>query len=170
MELGVLVVYGHRDVLPQRQVVSTTLVQQRKQVGHSRGGGEFHNVAIAVEEILEDAEVENVNSHLSMVSMPMRLMRRLRWIGYGLGGLVLVLFLVVQAQNQVLRRSAERLHAEIVALQMHPGTFADIQRMQREWGKFGHWDGQCTADHCIYTVMMTGGIGDFLFKHQLDFG
>ena len=70
MELRVLVVDGHGDVLPERQVIGAALVEQREQVGDSGGIGEFNDVAIAVEEILEDAEVENVDSHLGMVSMP----------------------------------------------------------------------------------------------------
>jgi len=104
---------------------------------------------------------------LGMVSMPMRLLRILRWIGLGVVGLIVALFVVVQGQQRLLRHRAGRLHAEIVALQMHPGTFADVQRMQQEWGKFGHWDGECTAHHCIYTVLMTDWLGNFLYKHDL---
>jgi len=154
VQLGVLAVDRDSDVLPDGQVVGSAAVKQRKQVGNRSGVGEFDDVAIAVEEFLEDAEVEHVNSHLGMVSMPMRLLRILRWIGLGVVGLGLVLFLVVQGQQRLLRHRAEWLHAEIVALQMHPGTFADVQRMQREWGKFGHWDGECTAHHCIYQIKL----------------
>jgi hypothetical protein len=92
-----------------------------------------------------------------------RHVRTLRRVGYVALGLVLVLFLVMQGQQRMLRHRAEKLHAEIVALQLKPGTFADVQRMQREWGKFGHYDGECTARHCIYQIKL-----DDWFEQKLD--
>ena len=163
MKLGVLLIDGHRNVFPQRQIVGAAVVQQGEEIRDGGWVGEFDDVAIAVEEILEDAEVKHVDSHSDMVSMPMLLWRIVRWIGLGVSGFVLALFLVVQVQQRLLRHRAERLHAEIVALQLHPGTFADVQRMQREWGKFGHWDGECTAHHCIYQIkLMTDPVQDRL--------
>lgn len=162
MELGVLVIDSHGDVFPQRQVVGAAVVQQSEQVGDARRIGKFDNVAIAVEEILEDAEVEHVDSHLGMVSMPMRVLRVLRRVGFGIVAVTVVLMLAVQAQNWVLRLRAERLHREIVALQIHPGTFADVERMQRKWGRFGHWDGECTERHCIYEIRLRSWFQDRL--------
>jgi hypothetical protein len=60
----------------------------------------------------------------------------------------------VQFQQRLLRHRAEKLHAEIVTLQLHPGTFADIQRLQKEWGRHAHYEGECTQDHCIYQVKL----------------
>ena len=68
VELGVLVVDGHGDVLPEWQVVGAAVMKDREQVGDGGGIGKFNDVAIAVEEILEDAEVEHVDSHLAMVT------------------------------------------------------------------------------------------------------
>ncbi len=159
MKLGVLLIDGHRNVFPQRQIVGAAVVQQGEEIRDGGWVGEFDDVAIAVEEILEDAEVKHVDSHSDMVSMPMLLRRIVRYVGLAVAGLVLALFLAVQRQQWVLRRQAEQLHAEIVALQMHPGTFADVQRMEREWGKFGHWDGECTARNCIYRIRMADWLG-----------
>ena len=68
MELRVLVVDGHGDVLPERQIVGPTLMQQGEQVGDDCVVGKFNGVTIAVEEFLENTEVEHVDSHLGMVS------------------------------------------------------------------------------------------------------
>jgi len=73
---------------------------------------------------------------------------------YLLIAIPLVLFASIQFQQRLLRYRAERLHAEIVALQLHPGTFADIQRMQKEWGRFAHYEGECTQHHCIYEIKL----------------
>jgi hypothetical protein len=62
------------------------------------------------------------------------------------------LILYIPIQQRILRIRAERLHAEILALQLHPGTFADIQRMQKEWGAHGYSRGPCTPEHCAYNI------------------
>jgi hypothetical protein len=97
----------------------------------------------------------------------MRPLTLLRRAAYTLVGLLLALFLLVQFQQRLLRHRAERLHAEILALQLHPGTFADIQRMQKEWGRFAYHNGECTASHCIYEI----GFNDpmfHLYRHLTD--
>jgi hypothetical protein len=63
----------------------------------------------------------------------------------------------IQVRQLLFRRQAERLHAEILALQLHPGTFADIQRLQREWGAFGNYEGPCNEHHCIYEIEFEDG-------------
>lgn len=95
----------------------------------------------------------------------MRPLRILRRAAVTILALAFVLFAFVQFQQRLLRHRAEKLHAEIVALQLHPGTFADIQRLQKEWGRFGHYDGECTQHHCIYTIILR----DFLSAHDTNF-
>ena len=68
--------------------------------------------------------------------------------------LVLVMALI-QVWQYRFRFRAERLHAEILALQLHPGTFADLQRLQREWGAYGDYRGVCAQEHCIYQIAFT---------------
>jgi hypothetical protein len=71
--------------------------------------------------------------------------------------LVLVAVAAIQVRQLLFRHQAERLHAEILALQLHPGTFADILRLQREWGAFGDYKGPCTEHHCIYEIEFEDG-------------
>lgn len=77
----------------------------------------------------------------------------------GVSALILVLFAVVAIHYRQLlfRHQVERLHAEILALQLHPGSFADIVRLQREWGAYGGYTGPCTEHHCIYEIEIQDG-------------
>lgn len=78
--------------------------------------------------------------------------RRLRQLALAALTILLALLLYVQVSQHLLRHRAERLHAEILALQLHPGTFADIQRLQKEWGAFAEHKGECTPHHCILEI------------------
>jgi hypothetical protein len=71
--------------------------------------------------------------------------------------LVLVAVAAIQIRQLHFRHQVERLHAEILALQLHPGTFADILRLQREWGAYGDYKGPCTEHHCIYEIEFEDG-------------
>lgn len=84
----------------------------------------------------------------------MRLFSAPRITAVGALILLLALILYIPIQQRLLRNRAERLHAEILTLQLHPGTFADIQRMQKEWGAYAHYDGPCTQHHCIYSITL----------------
>jgi hypothetical protein len=105
----------------------------------------------------------------------MRFSSILRALGLTVVGLMLGVLLFVQFQQRLLRHRAERLHSEILALQLHPGTFADIQRLEREWGSHAHYEGSCTEHHCIYEIKLsdvflkwTDGLSyDFDRKHRL---
>lgn len=83
--------------------------------------------------------------------------RILRYAGVTVLALVLCAVVAIQIRQRLFRRQAERLHAEIMALQLHPGTFADIQRLQREWGAYGDYTGPCTEHHCIYNIEFEAG-------------
>jgi hypothetical protein len=78
--------------------------------------------------------------------------------------LIAVLWLLVRVEQYVFRSRAERLHAEILALQLHPGSFADIQRLRREWGAHSHYNGPCTQHHCIYEITVYDGLDDWFRK------
>jgi hypothetical protein len=84
----------------------------------------------------------------------MRLLPAPRIITVGILVLLLAIILYIPIQQHLLRNRAERLHAEILALQLHPGTFADVQRMQKTWGAYAHYDGPCTQRHCIYSITL----------------
>jgi hypothetical protein len=83
-------------------------------------------------------------------------MRRLaRWAGRVVAGVVLValaLWLLAYSQQWLLRCRAERLLADITALQVKTGTWADVQRFRARWGKWGNYYGTCDAAGCEYRV------------------
>jgi hypothetical protein len=105
----------------------------------------------------------------------MRFTSILRRVGLTVVALLLAVLLFVQFEQRLLRHRAEHLHSEILALQLHPGTFADIQRLEREWGSHAHYEGSCTEHHCIYEIKLsdvflkwTDGLSsDFDRKHRL---
>src|ERR1700761_1876697 len=65
-----------------------------------------------------------------------------------------------------LRYRSERLHTEIVNLQLHPGNFSDLQRLQKEWGSHAHYDGVCTQEHCDYEILLTDPLTAILPKSK----
>ena len=71
--------------------------------------------------------------------------------------LVLLALVAIQIRQRHFRRQVEQLHAEILALQLHPGSFADITRLQQEWGAYGGYTGPCTEHHCIYKIEFENG-------------
>jgi hypothetical protein len=82
--------------------------------------------------------------------------------------LVVAFSLFVRAQQYLFRQQVERLHREILALQLHSGNFADIQRLQREWGAYAHYNGPCTPHHCIYQIILHDVLDDW-FRNPSDF-
>ncbi len=70
---------------------------------------------------------------------------------------LLLAMIAIQVRQVHFRSQVERLHSEILALQLHPGTFADILRLQREWGAYGDYTGPCTEHHCIYEIEFENG-------------
>jgi hypothetical protein len=96
--------------------------------------------------------------------MPHSLFTAFRRVALLILSLVVALFGFVQFERYLLRHRAERLHSETLALQIHPGTFADIQRLEHEWGHFAHYDGKCAADHCIYNIVLSDDIDHFLYR------
>src|ERR1700679_451505 len=71
--------------------------------------------------------------------------------GIGLS-LVLIAFLAVQTQQQMLRWHAERLMADMHQIRLYQSTWADAQRLMHRWGAWGHYDGNCTAASCKYEM------------------
>ncbi len=95
--------------------------------------------------------------------------------------LTLVVFAValVQVQQHLLQHRAQLLLNDIRNLWIHPGTFDDLQLLQRRWGAFGHSEGSCTAEHCAYSITLTSaeppewlndGLRSFINKAFILFG
>jgi len=60
----------------------------------------------------------------------------------------------VQIEQQLLRWRAERLLADIRAVQMGKSTWMDAQRLMYRWGAWGAWIGSCSADDCEYQIAL----------------
>jgi hypothetical protein len=66
--------------------------------------------------------------------------------------LVAALALFVSIQQRILRWRAERLLADVRAVQMGKSTWKDAQSLMYRWGKWGHYDGSCTGQQCNYQI------------------
>jgi glycosyltransferase involved in cell wall biosynthesis len=67
VELGVLAVDGYGDMLPERKVGGSAVVEELEEMLDGSGVGQLDGVAIAVEEFLQEAEVEDVDSHFTIL-------------------------------------------------------------------------------------------------------
>src|SRR5208282_1012367 len=64
----------------------------------------------------------------------------------------------IPIQQEILRRRAERLLADIRNLNLRKSTWNDAQQIFARWGAWGHYDGACTQGSCSYQVEF----GDFM--------
>ena len=94
------------------------------------------------------------------------LLKALRRTTYAALAILLILFATIQFNQHLLRHRAEALHADILSLQLHPGTFADLQRLQTKWGAYGSYQGECTPHHCNYVIVLDNVGLDFLIRHN----
>ena len=72
----------------------------------------------------------------------------------GLVAAVLVAFCFVQVQQHLLRHRAKRLLADFQSIRLHQTPWADAQTLMMRWGEWGHYDGECTAADCDYTITL----------------
>ena len=78
---------------------------------------------------------------------------------------LLVAFSWVQGEQHLLRYRAERLLSDFQAIHLHQSKWVDAQALMTRWGAWGHYDGQCTASDCTYTIMLadpTSSIGNHI--------
>jgi hypothetical protein len=69
--------------------------------------------------------------------------------------LVLVAAAAIRIQQHQLRHRAQLLLNDIQVLQLRPGAFSDLERLQQRWGAFGHSEGACSAQDCVYAIWLT---------------
>ncbi len=81
--------------------------------------------------------------------------RILRVAGLAALAVVLLTFITVQFQQRLLRYHAERLMADMHQIRLYQSTWADAQKLMYRWGAWGHYDGSCTAERCLYRIEMT---------------
>src|SRR5580692_8301208 len=84
----------------------------------------------------------------------MRIIRILRAVCLSTLALLLVAFASVQIEQHLLRHRAERLLADFQSIRLHQSTWADAQTLMTRWGAWGHYDGQCSAADCAYTITL----------------
>jgi hypothetical protein len=78
--------------------------------------------------------------------------RGLRITTLAAGACYVVLLVVVQSNEWVTRKRAERLLAEMSALKVGQSTWSDLVRIQTRWGAWGSYEGKCEAKSCEYHV------------------
>lgn len=84
-----------------------------------------------------------------------RLLRRAGMAVIVLMACYAVILLVVQVNVRVTRRRAERLLAEMRSLEVGKSTWADLQTLKTRWGAWGHYEGDCTAKQCDYSITVS---------------
>lgn len=79
----------------------------------------------------------------------------MRW---SLRGLLVVVVVVVglwgwaEGRQWLLRVRAERLLADVRALQVNKGGWEDLERFRARWGRWGDYSGSCDREYCMYNV------------------
>jgi hypothetical protein len=72
-------------------------------------------------------------------------------------GIYLVLLATVQISQWITRRRAEHLLSDLRGLQLERSSWSDAQALMQRWGRWGHYDGTCDADHCVYGIHFNSG-------------
>jgi len=89
--------------------------------------------------------------------MPRRLARGLltglKVVGLALLGALVLLLGLIQASNWINWWHARALLRDVQALPAQP-MWLDAQRLMKRWGKWGHYEGACTSEHCQYTIQV----------------
>ena len=85
-------------------------------------------------------------------------MSRLRqWLGRAALAIIVpavVTIFAVQLEQNLLRRRAERLLADIAAFQLHKSSYRDAQIFLTHWKSSTEYSGVCTSQHCQATVVL----------------
>lgn len=81
-----------------------------------------------------------------------RWVRILRFIAVVVGVCLAVMVGVVQGQQWLLRWRAERLLADVRAIQLGKSTVTDAQHLMDKWGAWGERQGDCAKDWCEFHV------------------
>jgi len=88
--------------------------------------------------------------------MPRPLARTLRALLYTFATLILLWLALIKAPMIYTRWSVSQLLADFHSIRASQSTWADAQHLMARWGKYGHYDGTCTAVDCTYDI----GISD----------
>ena len=75
-----------------------------------------------------------------------------KWVLTSLLVIYLVLLAAVQMSQRITRRRAEHLLSDLRGLQLEKSSWSDAQALMQRWGRWGHYEGTCDADHCDYWI------------------
>jgi len=67
---------------------------------------------------------------------------------------IVALTAFVNIQQRMLRWRAERLLADIRAIQMGSSNWKDAERLMNRWGRWGKWEGPCSRQSCNYQIVL----------------
>jgi hypothetical protein len=86
----------------------------------------------------------------------MKWMKRALWIVCAAALATLVLaFVIIQFQQNLLRWRAERLMADMHRIRLYQSNWPDAQRLMHRWGAWGRYEGNCTSTDCKYSIELT---------------
>ncbi len=85
-------------------------------------------------------------------------MRGLRkFFKWGLISLLLA-FLAICTAGEICQRilvhRAVSLLSDIHSMRLHQSNWNDAQRLMARWGEWGHYDGLCTSEDCLYVITL----------------
>ncbi|MDE1178309.1 MAG: hypothetical protein PW789_17175 [Edaphobacter sp.] len=69
-------------------------------------------------------------------------------------GLLLLLGAIVRIESYLFRRQAEHLMADFQALKLRQTKWPEAESLTHKWGKYGHYQGDCNASFCRYTITL----------------
>ena len=90
----------------------------------------------------------------------------LRWCGRGLFVLMLLVVALwgyAYAKQWLFRLRAQRLLADVNAMQVRHATWADAQQFRARWGRWGNHQGECDANFCQYLVMLSSDLPKYWY-------
>jgi hypothetical protein len=71
---------------------------------------------------------------------------------------ILLLFLTLctvgEIRHRILVNHASDLLSDIHSLHLHRSNWKDAQRLMARWGRWGHYDGACTSEDCMYVITL----------------
>jgi hypothetical protein len=69
-------------------------------------------------------------------------------------GVLILLGGTLRIQTYLFQRRAERLMADFQRLRLQQSQWTHAERLISTWGKFGHYEGDCTDSFCRYRIVL----------------
>ena len=71
---------------------------------------------------------------------------------------LLLIFLAIcttgEIRQRILVHRAASLLSDIHSLRLHQSNWNDAQRLRARWGRWGHYDGACKSEDCLYVITL----------------